>query len=254
MLNIDAVSAYEDNYIWMLRSDTHAVAVDPGDAEPVLDYLRRHDLSLSAILVTHHHGDHTGGIPELLAAFPVPVYGPWRAAPPGACQPVKEGDTVELPEIGARFSVLDFPAHTRDHVGYLGHGVLFCGDTLFTCGFGRLFEGTPEQAIACLNKIQALPQDTHIYCAHEYTLSNIGFARKVEPDNPALPALEAMARQRLAENRPTIPTTLAQEMAANPFCRLEQSAVKAAAQRFAGHGLPSPVDVFAALRRWRESP
>ena len=253
MPNIDAVSAFEDNYIWMLRGARHAVAVDPGDAGPVLDYLERHGLELAAILVTHHHADHTGGIAALLAAHPVPVYGPWRDAPTGACRAVREGDTFELAEIGARFSVFDLPGHTRDHVGYLEDGAFFCGDTLFVCACGRLFEGTPRDALASIGKILALPPQTRLYCAHEYTLNSVRLARTLDPHNAALAALQADAEEKRAHHLPTVPSTVAQELATNPFCRLDDPAIRAAAEALAGHPPATPLDVFITLRRWRDT-
>ena len=178
-MKIIPVPAFEDNYIWLICDGRYAAVVDPGDAEPVLGHLSRHGLRLAAILITHHHGDHTGGIEALLRHAAVPVYGPRKENIPGITNPVGTGDTVRLPELGVEFAVLDVPGHTAGHIAYYGANSLFCGDTLFTCGCGKLFEGTPAQMHASLQKFAALPDDTQVYCAHEYTLENIRFAKKV---------------------------------------------------------------------------
>src|SRR5436190_1591529 len=186
--------AFKDNYVWTLRDATHAAVVDPGEAPPVLDYLERENLKLVAILATHHHPDHVGGIAELVKKFRVPVFGPKNEPIATLTQPVCEGDRVAIPELGLAFDVLDIPGHTRAHVAYYGAGALFCGDTLFACGCGRLFEGTPEQMYASLSKLASLPDDTKVYCGHEYTLANIGFAKAVEPGNEALERREVRDR------------------------------------------------------------
>src|SRR5688572_27207263 len=186
MLDVVAVNAFKDTYVWTLRTKTHAAVVDPGEARPVLDYLAREKLELAAILATHHHADHVGGIAELRRQFDVPVYGPRGEPIATLTDPVSEGDSVTIPALGVSFSVLDIPGHTRAHIAYYGAGALFCGDTLFACGCGRLFEGTAEQMYTSLSKLRALPDDTKVYCGHEYTLANIGFAKGVEPQNRAL--------------------------------------------------------------------
>src|SRR4051812_13271561 len=184
------ISAFKDNYVWTLRNERHAAVVDPGEARPVLEYLAREKLELCAILATHHHPDHVGGIAELLQHQRVPVFGPRDEPIPTLTNPVSGGDEVEVAELGVSFSVLDIPGHTRAHIAYYGAGMLFCGDTLFACGCGRVFEGTSEQMYASLEKLGALPDETKVYCGHEYTLANIGFAKAVEPDNKALDARE----------------------------------------------------------------
>ncbi len=252
MLTILPIPAFEDNYIWLIHNGRHAVAVDPGEAEPVRSFLRREGLNLAAILATHHHGDHTGGIGDLLQDRAVPVYGAVRGPLAPQTTPVAEGDLITVPELPATFGVLAFPGHTRDHVGFTLPGALFCGDTLFGIGCGRLFEGTPEQALASLKKILALPDDTLIYCAHEYTLENIRFAKKVESGNPDLLQWEAAAQALRKNGRPTVPTTLALEKSANPFLRFEAPDVIRAASAHAGRPLNAPVEVFAAVRAWRD--
>src|SRR5918993_3179061 len=207
MPEVVPVSAFKDNYVWTLRNATYAAVVDPGEARPVLDYLGREKLELAAILATHHHPDHVGGIAQLLEKYRVPVYGPRNEPIATLNNPVSEGDTVTIPELGVTFDVLDIPGHTRAHVAYYGAGALFCGDTLFACGCGRLFEGTADQMFTSLSKLAALPDETKVYCGHEYTLANIGFARAVEPENRALGAREARDRKLRDAGKPTLPST-----------------------------------------------
>ncbi len=249
-MDIVALNAFDDNYIWTLRAGGCAVVVDPGDAAPVLRHLAASGDKLCAILITHHHGDHTGGIAELVARFPVPVWGPDRL---GIARPVASGDRVALAELGLDFEVIPVQGHTRDHVAYYRRGALFCGDTLFACGCGRLFEGTPAQMHASLARLAALPADTGVYCAHEYTLSGLRFARAVEPDNPALPGYLAEAERLRGEGRPTLPSSIGRELATNPFLRLKEPAVLAAAASRLGRQPADEVETFAVLRQWRDN-
>ncbi len=255
MLEIHPVPAFDDNYIWLIGStdSKHVAIVDPGDADPVLEALQRHGLTPIAVLVTHHHGDHTGGVAELAEQFHIPVYGPAHERIPALTHPLVEGDEVELTALGLRLRVIDTPGHTRGHICYTGHGALFCGDTLFTAGCGRLFEGTPAQMHGSLTKLGALPEDTLVYCAHEYTTANLGFARVVEPDNPDIIARSAEVEVRRAHDEPTVPATLAMEKRTNPFLRTAIPAVVAAAERFAGHPLADGVEVFATVRHWKDT-
>lgn len=251
-----AVNAFKDNYVWTLRNGKHAAVVDPGDARPVLDYLASEGLALAAVLATHHHPDHVGGISRLLEEFRVPVYGPRGEPIPTVTRAVSEGDTVSIPELGASFAVLDIPGHTRAHIAYYGAGSLFCGDTLFACGCGRVFEGTPEQMYASLEKLRALPDETKVYCGHEYTLANIGFAKAVEPRNGALERREARDRRLREAGRPTLPSTLGDEKATNPFLRCREPAVIESANKYlgariAGSRVSHPAAVFAAIREWK---
>lgn len=252
-MDIVPLRAFEDNYIWLLEHERQVTAVDPGDATPVLDYLSATGAELRAILITHHHGDHTGGIGTLLTRHPVPVFGPAREPVPALSNPLYEGDIVALPGFHESLQVIDVPGHTRGHVAYYGHGALFCGDTLFGCGCGRLFEGSPEQMWASLCKLMALPPDTHVYCAHEYTQSNIRFSRIVEPENAALKSREARVMEARTEGRATVPFSLWEELATNPFLRCAETAVAAAAENYAGRHLNGTAEVFAALREWKNN-
>src|SRR6185369_22279 len=219
MFEIVPLPAFQDNYIWTLRDGKHAAVVDPGEAGPVKDYLAREGLSLVAIMATHHHPDHVGGIAELVAMKKVPVFGPKGEPIPALTQPLGQDDKFSIPELAAEFSVLDIPGHTRAHVAYYGLGSLFCGDTLFACGCGRVFEGTPAQMLHSLTKLAALPDETKVYCGHEYTLANIKFARTVDPGNAALAVREERAKALRAAGKPTLPSTLGEERATNPFLR-----------------------------------
>jgi len=244
--------AFKDNYIWTLRNDRYAAVVDPGDAQPVLDYLQRERLELCAVLATHHHPDHVGGIAELLARHTAPAYGPRDEPIPTLTHPVAEGDEVQIAQLGLRFKVLDIPGHTRAHIAYYGANSLFCGDTLFACGCGRLFEGTAAQMLASLEKLAALPEATLVYSGHEYTLANIDFAKAVEPDNENLLARAASDAETRRHDRPTLPSTIGREKKTNPFLRCLEPAVIASANNYLGARAGDPVQVFAAIRKWKD--
>jgi hydroxyacylglutathione hydrolase len=249
------IPAFSDNYIWLVREGRHAAVVDPGDAAPVLAYLESEGLTLSAIVTTHHHGDHVGGNAALLARFPVPVFGPARETIPGRTHALAEGDEITVPGLGWKLRVLDIPGHTAGHIGYVGSdadgGVAFVGDTLFAGGCGRLFEGTPAQMADSLGKLAALPAGTRVYCAHEYTLANLRFALAVEPGNVALQARLRRDQDQRDRGLPTVPSTVAEERATNPFLRAGEPDVFAAAQARAGRRLTDAVDAFAVIREWK---
>ena len=253
MPSIIPIPAFADNYIWTLRERGFAAVVDPGDAAPVIAYLERERLTLSAILATHHHGDHVGGIRELATRWSVPVYGPAHEAIPARTRALTEGDAIIVPGIGIALSVLDIPGHTSGHIAFVGNGVVFCGDTLFAAGCGRLFEGTPAQMLASLDKLAALPEATQVYCGHEYTVSNLRFALAVEPASAALHQRIAREQAKRAKGLPTLPAMIAEERTTNPFLRARDATVRGAAERHAGRSLDSPVAVFAELRAWKNS-
>lgn len=253
MFEVEAIPAFRDNYIWAIHDGHGVVLVDPGEPGAILTWLGEHGLRPLAILITHHHADHTGALPELLARWPVPVFGPRGGAIAGVSEPVGEGDTVAVPQLGLHFQVLETPGHTLDHLCYLGHGRLFCGDTLFSCGCGRLFEGTPAQMHASLMRLAQLPGETLVHCAHEYTLANIAFALEVDPDNPDLRLWHDAALALRRQGRPTLPVSLEQERRANPFLRCDQPALAVAASQHQGADVVPGLAAFTALRAWKNS-
>ncbi|WP_065340467.1 hydroxyacylglutathione hydrolase [Azoarcus olearius] len=250
-MQIIPLPAFRDNYIWVLHDDHRAVVVDPGDAAPVLGFLAERGLALEAVLVTHHHPDHVDGIAGIVSRHPAPVYGPAAETIAGVTVRLREGDTVLLPGLRMQLGVLDVPGHTAGHIAYHGNGYLFCGDTLFSAGCGRLFEGTAAQMAASLDKLAALPDDTVVYCTHEYTLSNLAFAAAAEPVNIARDnyrkACEALRQQGL----PTLPTSIGREKAINPFLRTRQPGVVAGVAAHTGTTPDTPLACFAALREWK---
>lgn len=255
MLEVTPVEAYRDNYIWLVHGagDRRKVAVvDPGDAPPVLRALRSQDLEPAAVFATHHHHDHTGGIAALVETYRIPVYGPAREHVPARTRGVAEGDNVTLAPLDLEFEVLDIPGHTAGHIAFVGHGAVFCGDTLFSAGCGRLFEGTPAEMSGSLGKLAALPPGTAVFCGHEYTLDNLRFALTVEPDNADARAWQAEAGARRARNAPSLPSTMGLERKINPFLRCDRPAVREAAERHCGRRLDDAVSVFAAVRAWKD--
>ena len=253
MLSIHAVPAFKDNYIWVLEQSGHAAAVDPGDDAPVEAFLARTGLALSAVIATHHHADHVGGLPALAARWKCPTFGPAREVSAELTHRYTEGERFEVPGIGIELEAIDIPGHTAGHVAFTGAGLLFCGDTLFACGCGRLFEGTPPQMVDSLAKLGRLPKDTRVYCGHEYTLANIKFAQAVEPGNRALVERKARDEARRAKGVPTLPSTIGEELATNPFLRCAEPEVVASAERHAGRKLAGPVEVFAEIRAWKNA-
>ena len=253
-MNLIALPAFTDNYIWMFHDGRDAVVVDPGESAPVIAALDAQRLVLAAILVTHHHADHVGGVDALRGRLQGPVYGPRRERIPQPCAALDDGDAVEV--LGLRFEVIDVPGHTSGHIAYFHAGdgseapVLFCGDTLFSGGCGRLFEGTPAQMHRSLARLAALPGDTRVCCAHEYTLSNLKFAQAVEPVNTDVADYTAWCNAQRAQGRPTLPSSIERERRVNPFLRCDAPAVAHSAR---AHGADSdePVAVLAALRQWK---
>lgn len=252
MPRLIALPAFQDNYIWLLcGADGAAVVVDPGDAAPVLAAVAT-GLRPVALLLTHHHADHVGGAARLQTALDIPAYGPADDRIPGDVHRVADGDRVAVPALGVDFEVLAVPGHTRSHVAFHGAGHLFCGDTLFSLGCGRMFEGQPAQMLASLERLAALPDDTAVCCGHEYTEANGRFARAAEPDNPAREAWLAQVAARRAAGQPSLPSTLAVERAANPFLRVDQPGVRASLARRLGRPAVDRVEAFAALREWKD--
>jgi hydroxyacylglutathione hydrolase len=246
--------AFQDNYLWVLHDGHRALVVDPGDAQPVLQFLQRDGLQLEAILVTHHHPDHIGGVDALRDATGAKVYGPARETIPEPLTRLAEGDAITV--LGLRFEVLDVPGHTSGHIAYYceevdGAPLLFCGDTLFSGGCGRLFEGTPAQMLASLDKLAALPGSTRVCCTHEYTLSNLKFARAVEPSNSELINYSQRCEELRQKDLPTLPSTIAQEKQINPFLRTRLAGVVQAARSFDATTPEDEVAVFAAIRQWK---
>lgn len=252
MLTVTPIPAFNDNYIWALHNERDAVLVDPGDAVPCMEYLASHALNLVGILATHHHGDHVGGNAELAALYHPRIYGPSRESIPAMTHPVEDGDMVPFSELGLNFRVIATPGHTLGHVSYYDGSRLFCGDTLFACGCGRLFEGTPAMMVESLNKFMMLPDSTQIFCAHEYTLSNIRFAKAVDGENSALLERERVEQAQRSAGRPTLPSNLALEKATNPFLRCSEPALIHAAESRLKHTMHDAVEVFAVLRRYKD--
>lgn len=244
--------AFRDNYIWLLRRGDRAVVVDPGAAAVVEAYLAQQRLVLDAILLTHHHADHIGGVAELVAARDIPVYGPRPAGIPEVNRPVAEGSIVTLEALGVRFDVLEVPGHTATHIAYYTPGALFPGDTLFSVGCGRLLGGTAEQLFRSLARLAALPPETALYCTHEYTLANLAFSHAAEPENAERDAWEAECRALRAEGRPTLPSTIARERRVNPFLRVSEPAVFDAVAAHAGERPADALECFTALRAWKD--
>ncbi|KGJ87611.1 hydroxyacylglutathione hydrolase [Colwellia psychrerythraea] len=257
---VTAIKAFNDNYIWAISSEnnTNIALVDPGDAFVCIDYMQTNNLILSAILITHHHSDHVGGIAKLLEyakekAWSVTVYGPATENIAQLDITLQENDKVSIPELNCQFDVLDLPGHTKGHIAYYDDNKVFCGDTLFSGGCGRLFEGTAQQMHHSLTKLANLATDTLIYCAHEYTQANLAFALAVEPNNIDLHNYAEQVKVKRQHSHATIPSNIALELQINPFLRCHKHSIKLAAQAYSNQNQRNDSDVFAAIRTWKDN-
>lgn len=256
MFKLTPLPAFDDNYIWVIESpnDSSIAVVDPGDAEVVEHYLNRSNRTLAAILITHHHRDHTGGVDSLNAKYSVPVYGSSESKFPGVTSPMSDGDSIEL--FGETLSIKAVPAHTLDHIAYLVKGdtpQLFCGDTLFLAGCGRLFEGSADQMLQAMDYFASLPDSTEVYCTHEYSLANLAFAKATDPANSVIDQTITRCEQLRADNRPTLPSSIGLERQINPYMRTRETALIHSASQYAKQTLSAGVETLAVLREWKNS-
>ena len=255
-MKVIPLSAFSDNYIWIIHSSSSnaIVVVDPGDANPVIDYIERHDLSLETILITHHHNDHIGGVQTLKNRYGCQVFVPQRDNQAFSDRDLVEGDEVSVLANEYQFSVIEVPGHTMGHIAFYGHDALFCGDTLFKAGCGRMFEGTPPVFLESLAKLAELPDNTKVYCAHEYTLANLKFAQSVEPNNDAIKKEIEYSQQLRNDNKPTLPSTIGAELSYNPFLRCNEDSVqKSASEASTEKTFSDPVRTFATIRQLKDN-
>ncbi|XQW86692.1 hydroxyacylglutathione hydrolase [Thalassotalea piscium] len=260
LIHISAIKAFSDNYIWAIThtENNRLVLVDPGDAQPCIDYIEQNNLQLDAIFITHHHSDHIGGVAQLRQycernQWPLTVYGPAKEAVSSSDVQLCENDVVELALFDLSFTIIDLPGHTLGHIAYVCDDILFCGDTLFSGGCGRLFEGTPSQMFQSLLKLRALPAQTRVYCTHEYTLANLTFALAVEPSNLELINYYNHVRDLRENNQMSLPTTIANECSINPFLRCEQPMIQQSAQEFSDKNITDSLETFTAIRKWKDN-
>lgn len=249
MLTITPIPAFDDNYIWLLQCGRHVIVIDPGDASPVIKKLQDDKLILSAILITHHHQDHIGGVTALLNYQHTQIYAPIYREYPFKTIPVKEADTLNFPDLNLSLNVMWLPGHTLDHIAYYNDTMLFCGDVLFSAGCGRLFEGTAEQMLTSLNRLKRLASETKVFCTHEYTSKNIAFALSLEPENRQLQERQKEVAQLRTNGLPTLPSTIGLELAINPFMRCTQPSIIHNAHANSEQEL----DVFTAIRLRRNT-
>lgn len=267
ILTVSALNAFTDNYIWAIEKNTQVAIVDPGDADVCINYLEKYQKTLNAILITHHHNDHIGGIEKLVTYcqnknWPLTVYGPAHEKIPFCDQKLTENDLVNLPELGISFQVIDLPGHTLGHIAYFSDDgestegnkepLLFCGDTLFSGGCGRIFEGSPEQMLTSLTKLARLPEQTKVYCAHEYTQTNLNFALTVEPNNKDLIRYNDEVKTLRDNNQSTIPTSIRKEKLINPFLRSHEASIQSSAITFDSNTQANSLETFTTIRRWKD--
>jgi hydroxyacylglutathione hydrolase len=252
MFEIVTIPAFNDNYIWLIRDDKNAIVVDPGDAKPVIAYLQANKLNLLAVLITHRHNDHIGGIPKLREVYNTRVYGPRSELIPLITDHLGEGDHLDIKELDLHFDIISVPGHVPEHIAYIGNGMLFCGDVLFGCCCGKIFFGTPAELHRSLQRLTALPPETKVYCAHEYTEFGIRFALQCEPNNLQLQQRQRDAHALRLQNQPTIPSTIELENATNPYLRCgEKEIVASIVQQFNLASAPeNEVAVFDYLNKW----
>ncbi len=259
-VSIFPIPAFSDNYLWLLHDDHHAYVVDPGDAAAVKVVLAERKLALKGIVVTHHHSDHVGGVLELAREYHCPVWGPRAERIEGLTHTLAEGDVITLDALDLSLRVIEVPGHTSGHIAYYAATVpgrsaplLLCGDTLFSAGCGRLFEGTPQQMMHSLAKLGALPARTEVYCTHEYTLSNLAFAKAADPHNAARDEYLAWCQSQRERNQPTLPSSIAREIAINPFLRCDEASVASAIRVHTNASLTTPLEIFTAMREWKNN-
>lgn len=254
MITVYPIPAFTDNYLWCIHNNTHAYVVDPGDATPVIRYLSENGLILKGILITHHHADHIGGVKELVIQYPgIVVYGPVSNRIPHITHEVKEGDSFSIADLDIDIKVMEVPGHTNEHIAYYCDLGLFCGDTMFSAGCGRLFEGTPEQMYHNFERYRALPAKTKVYCTHEYTLANLEFALAVLPDSESLQEYQSWAKAQRTANTPTLPTSIEQEIRINPFMNSASVDIKKSVEQHFAQEFNNEVAVFSGLRRWKDT-